>query len=257
MDSNTNLFDVSGRVALVTGSSKGLGFMLARGLAAAGARVVMNGRNEAALAEAVARLEAEGFDVRGYAFDVTEGPAIEAAVELIERDAGPIDILVNCAGIQNRRALEDFPDDDFRALLESNLTSAFLVAKRVAKRMIPRKRGKIINICSMQSELGRPTIAPYAASKGGLKMLTKGMAVEWAKHGIQANGLGPGYFKTEMTKALVADEAFNKWICGRTPAGRWGDPEELIGSLLFLSSEASSFVNGQIIYVDGGILASI
>jgi gluconate 5-dehydrogenase len=257
MDAKSKLFDISGRVALVTGSSRGLGLSLARGLAEAGARVVMNGRNAAVLAEAVARLKAEGLDAHGYPFDVTDGAAIEAAVDLIEREAGPIEILVNCAGIQNRRALEDFPDDDFRALLEANLTSAFLVAKRVAKRMIPRRRGKIINICSMQSELGRPTIAPYAASKGGLKMLTKGMAVEWAKHGIQANGLGPGYFKTEMTKALVADETFNKWICGRTPAGRWGEPEELIGSLVFLASEASSFVNGQILYVDGGILAGI
>jgi gluconate 5-dehydrogenase len=257
MDARPNLFDVSGRIALVTGSSRGLGFTLAQGLAEAGATVILNGRDETVLAGSVARLRDKGFDVRGYAFDVTDGEAIGKSVESMERDVGPIGILVNNAGSQNRQKLEDFPDDDFRRLMEANLTSAFLVSKRVARNMIDRRRGKIINICSLQSEVGRPTIAPYAATKGGLKMLTRGMAVEWAKYGIQANAIGPGYFKTDMTKALVEDEAFSRWITGRTPAGRWGDPEELIGVLIFLASEASSFVNGQILYVDGGVLAGL
>ena len=253
----SKLFDLSGRIALVTGSSRGLGLTLARGLAEAGATLILNGRDTATLAASVARLRAEGCQVSGYPFNVTDGAAIEAAVEKIEREIGPIDILVNNAGIQNRQPFENFPDDEFRALIDANLTSAFLVSKRVANRMIGRKRGKIVNICSLQSEVGRPSITPYAASKGGLKMMTRGMAVEWAKHGIQANAIGPGYFKTDMTKALVEDGTFSRWITGRTPAGRWGDPEELVGTLVFLASDASSFVNGQIIYVDGGVLAGL
>ena len=257
MENASKLFDLSGRIALVTGSSRGLGLTLARGLAEAGATLVLNGRDEAVLSASVARLSGQGLRVSGYPFNVTDGAAIEEAVERIEREVGPIDILVNNAGIQNRQPFENFPDDDFRALIEANLTSAFLVSKRVAKRMIGRKHGKIVNICSLQSEVGRPSITPYAASKGGLKMMTRGMAVEWAKHGIQANAIGPGYFKTDMTKALVEDEAFSRWITGRTPAGRWGEPEELVGTLIFLASDASSFVNGQIIYVDGGVLAGL
>ena len=257
MDYLKSLFDLTGKIALVSGSSRGLGLTLAAGLARSGARVVLNGRDPAAVEAAAARLRAEGFAADGFAFDVTDYAAIDAALTRIEREVGPVDILVNNAGIQRRRSLEEFPEDDFRAILETNLTSAFLLSKRVVRGMIERRAGKIVNICSLMSEVGRPTIAPYAASKGGLKMLTRGMAVDWAKHGIQANAIGPGYFKTEMNAALVADPVFDRWITGRTPAGRWGDPDELIGALVFLCSPASSFVNGQILYVDGGVLAGI
>lgn len=257
MDFLRDLFELSGKTALVSGSSRGLGFTLALGLARAGARVIVNGRDGAAVEGAVSRLRTEGFEAAGYAFDVTDSTAIDAGIAAIERDIGPIDILVNNAGIQRRAPLENFPEDDFRAILDTNLTSAFLLSKRVVRLMIERRSGKIVNICSLQAEVGRPTIAPYAASKGGLKMLTRGMAVDWAKYGIQVNAIGPGYFKTEMTAALVADPVFDRWITGRTPAGRWGESEELIGALVFLCSSASSFVNGQILYVDGGVLAAL
>ncbi len=257
MDYLSSLFSLSGKTALVTGSSRGLGLVLARGLARAGARVVLNGREEAVLATAADRLRAEGLDVAVSAFDVTDSAQVDEGIARAESAAGPFEILVNNAGIQRRRPLEDFPEEDFRAVMETNLTSAFLVSKRVARGMIERKSGKIVNVCSLQSEVGRPSIAPYAASKGALKMLTRGMAVEWAKYGIQVNAIGPGYFKTEMTRALVEDPDFDRWIRGRTPAGRWGDPEELVGLLVYLCSPASSFVNGQIVYVDGGLLAGI
>lgn len=257
MDFLSSLFSLDRKTALVTGSSRGLGLVLARGLAQAGARVVLNGRDEAALASAAERLRAEGLAVLVSAFDVTDSAEVDEGIGRAEAEAGPIEILVNNAGIQRRRPLEDFPEEDFRAVMETNLTSAFLVSKRVARGMIERRSGKIVNVCSLQSEVGRPSIAPYAASKGALKMLTRGMAVEWAKHGIQVNAIGPGYFKTEMTKALVEDPDFDRWIRGRTPAGRWGDPEELVGLLVYLCSPASSFVNGQIVYVDGGLLAGI
>ncbi len=257
MDFLSSLFSLSGKNALVTGSSRGLGFVLARGLGQAGARVVLNGRDEAVLASAAEKLRSEGLDVAVSAFDVTDSAQVEEGIARIETEVGPVEILVNNAGIQRRKPLEDFPEEDFREVLETNLTSAFLVSKRVARRMIGRKSGKIVNICSLQSEVGRPSITPYAASKGALKMLTRGMAVEWAKHGIQVNAIGPGYFKTEMTRALVEDPDFDRWIRGRTPAGRWGDPEELVGLLVYLCSPASSFVNGQIVYVDGGLLAGI
>jgi len=257
MDFLSSLFSLSGKNALVTGSSRGLGFVLARGLGQAGARVVLNGRDEAVLASAAEKLRSEGLDVAVSAFDVTDSAQVEEGIARIETEVGPVEILVNNAGIQRRKPLEDFPEEDFREVLETNLTSAFLVSKRVARRMIGRKSGKIVNICSLQSEVGRPSITPYAASKGALKMLTRGMAVEWAKHGIQVNAIGPGYFKTEMTRALVEDPDFDRGIRGRTPAGRWGDPEELVGLLVYLCSPASSFVNGQIVYVDGGLLAGI
>lgn len=257
MDYLSSLFSLDRKTALVTGSSRGLGLVLARGLARAGARVVLNGRDGTALASAADRLRAEGLAVSVSAFDVTDGAQVDEGIGRAEAEAGPVEILVNNAGIQRRRPLEDFPEEDFRAVMETNLTSAFLVSKRVARGMIERKSGKIVNVCSLQSEVGRPSIAPYAASKGALKMLTRGMSVEWAKHGIQVNAIGPGYFKTEMTKALVEDPDFDRWIRGRTPAGRWGDPEELVGLLVYLCSPASSFVNGQIVYVDGGLLAGI
>lgn len=252
-----SLFDLSSKIALITGSSRGLGFTMAEGLAQAGAAVVLNGVNQARLDTAVQSLSERGFSAYGAAFDVTNSNQIGAKVAWIEAEIGPIDILVNNAGIQIRHPLEDYDEADWRRLLDTNLTGAFLTSKAVANGMIERKRGKIINICSMQSELGRPTITPYAASKGGLKMLTKGMATEWGKHNIQVNGIGPGYFITEMTQPLVDDEAFNAWLCGRTPANRWGDPSELVGAVIFLASAASSYVNGHILYVDGGMLACV
>jgi gluconate 5-dehydrogenase len=257
MDGNGQLFDVSGKVALVSGSSRGLGLCFAQAFARSGARVVLNGRNPESLGKAVEALRAEGCQAWGVPFDLGDSKAVAAGVARIEADVGGIDILVNNAGIQRRNPLETFPEEDFRNLIDINLISPFVLAKAVVPGMIRRKAGKIINICSLMSEVGRPGITPYAASKGGLKMLTRGMALEWAKHGIQVNGIGPGYFKTEMNQALVKDADFDRWICGRTPAGRWGEPEELIGALLFLSSPASSFVNGQILYVDGGILAAL
>ena len=251
------LFDLSGRTALVTGSSKGIGYALARALGAAGATVVLNARDEVQLAAARTALRAEGLRIESIAFDVTDADAVEAGVKRIEANIAPIDILVNNAGMQHRSPFTEFPVDAWRKLMSVNVDSVFLVGRAVAQRMVERQRGKIINICSVQSELGRPGIAPYAASKGAVKMLTKGMAIDLGKHGIQVNGLGPGYFKTELTDALVNDAAFSAWLAGRTPAGRWGEVAELGGAAVFLASEASSFVNGHILYVDGGITASL
>jgi gluconate 5-dehydrogenase len=251
------LFDLSGRTALITGSSKGIGFALARALASAGARVVLNARNGAALEQARAALAGEGFDVHAAAFDVTDADAVQAGVARVEAEVGPIDILVNNAGMQHRGTFAEFPLEAWHRITTTNIDSVFLVGQAVAQRMIPRRAGKIINVCSVQSELGRPGIAPYAATKGAVKMLTKGMAIDLGKHGIQVNGLGPGYFKTELTQSLVADEAFTAWLAGRTPAGRWGEVQELGGAVVFLASDASSFVNGHILYVDGGITASL
>lgn len=251
------LFDLTGRTALVTGSSQGLGLALARGLAQAGAAVVLNGRDEAKLARAAAALGSEGARVSTAAFDVTDGAACQRAVERVEQEFSPIDILINNAGIQRRAPLAEMTEEQWRAVIDSNLTSAFLVARAVVSRMIERRAGKIINICSVMAEVSRPTIGNYAASKGGLKMLTRAMAVEWARHGIQANGISPGYFVTELNRALVENVEFNQWICSRTPAGRWGQPHELAGAAVFLASPASNFVNGQILGVDGGLLAAL
>ena len=247
------LFKLDGRIALVTGSSQGIGFAMARGLAEAGARVILNGRDAARLEAARASLSATGLKVEALAFDVTDEAAVEAAIATAERDVGPLDILINNAGMQFRTPLEDYPAAKWRELMRVNVESAFLVGKAVAKGMIARKRGKIVNICSVQSELGRPSIAPYTASKGAVKMLTKGMCADWARHGIQVNAIGPGYFKTELNKALVENAEFSGWLEKRTPAGRWGDVEELVGAAIFLCSGASSFINGHILYVDGGI----
>jgi len=253
-----NLFDLSGRTALVTGASKGIGFALAKALGSAGARVVINARDAVRLEAARAALRADGVaDVRSAAFDVTEAQAVEAGVQRIEAEIGAIDILVNNAGMQHRAPFAEFPLDAWRALNATNVDSVFLVGQAVAKRMIGRQRGKIVNICSVQSELGRPNIAPYAATKGAVKMLTKGMAIDLGKHGIQVNGLGPGYFKTELNQALSDDPAFTAWLSTRTPAGRWGEVHELGGAIVFLASDASSFVSGHILYVDGGITASL
>jgi gluconate 5-dehydrogenase len=253
----TDLFDLSGKIALVTGSGGGLGLVMARGLAEHGAKVILHGRDAKKVDEAVATLTRKGLEADGCTFDVADSSAVERGVAAITGKHGPIDILVNNAGINLRAPLEDFPEDGWDELISINLKAPWLVAKAVAGGMIEMQQGKIINICSVQSELGRPTIAPYAASKGGLKMLTRGMAVEWAKHNIQVNGIGPGYFKTELTRALHEDPEFDRWLRGRTPANRWGVPDELIGALVFLASSASSYVNGQIIYVDGGLLASV
>jgi gluconate 5-dehydrogenase len=247
------LFDLTGRTALVTGSSQGIGLSLARGLAAAGAAVVLNGRDEGKLAAAAETLRATGARVTTVAFDVTDGAAVAAALAAVD----PIDVLVNNAGIHRRAPLAEMTEAQWREVIDTDLTSAFLVARAVAPRMIARQRGKIINVCSLMSEVGRPTTGNYAAAKGGLKMLTRAMAVEWARHNLQINGVGPGYIVTDMTRSLVENPEFNQWICGRTPAGRWGRPEELVGAAVFLAAPASDFVNGQIIYVDGGLLAAI
>ncbi|MFW6293826.1 MAG: SDR family NAD(P)-dependent oxidoreductase, partial [Spirochaetota bacterium] len=243
-----NRFDVAGKIALVTGATRGLGYIQAHGLAAAGARVVVNGRDPKTVEDARRRLADEGFDAHGVAFDIASAEAVAKGIRAIEEDVGPIEILVNNAGIQHRAPLEEFPEDAWRRILDVNLTGAFLVSREVVRGMKARGRGKIVNICSLQSDLGRATIAPYAASKGGLKMLTRGMTVDWAKYGIQINGIGPGYLVTEMTQPLKDDPEFDRWICGRTRAGRWGDPDELIGALLFFASPASDFVNGQLLY---------
>jgi len=251
------LFDLSGKVALITGSSHGLGFAIARGLGQAGASLVLNGRNEEKLQSAVSALSGEGLTVCGYAFDVANEEQVQRKIALIEEDVGPIQILLNSAGIQRRAPLETVEESTWREVIDINLTGVFLASKHVARKMIARKSGKIINICSLMSELGRATIGPYAAAKGGVRMLTKTMAVEWAKHNIQVNGIGPGYFITPMTQPLADDPTFDAWIKSRTPAGRWGDPSELVGTAVYLASSASDFVNGQIIYVDGGILAAL
>lgn len=257
MKSNLEMFSLAGRRALVTGSSTGIGFALAKGLAGAGAEVVLNGRNETRLAEAAAKLREEGATVHTASFDVTSPDDVERAIAGIERDIGAIDILVNNAGMQRRAPLEQFSHAQWEELMKTNVDSVFLVGQAVARHMIARKRGKIVNICSVQSELGRPSIAAYTATKGAVKMLTKGMAIDWGQHGIQVNGLGPGYFKTELTEALVKDETFSGWLIGRTPSRRWGDVEDLVGAAVFLASDASRFVNGHILYVDGGVTATL
>lgn len=257
MPDQPTLFDLTGRTALITGSGQGLGFALAQGLAQAGAALVLNGRTAAKLDAAAEQLRAGGARVATAVFDVNDSAAIVREVARIEAEFAPIDILVNNAGIQRRAPLLEMTEAHWREVLDTDLTSAFLVTRAVAPRMIARRAGKIINICSLMSEVGRPTIANYAAAKGGLKMLTKSMTVEWAKHNLQINGIGPGYFLTELTKPLADNPEFNQWICNRTPAGRWGRPEELVGAAVFLASRASDFVNGQVIYVDGGILAAL
>ncbi len=250
-------FKLDGRLALVTGSSDGLGLAMARALAQAGATVVINGRGEAKLQAAVLLLQQEGLRAHARACDVTDAQAVQGMVNDIETTIGPISILVNNAGIQRRGPLHDFKHDDWRELMQTNLDSVFFVGQAVAQKMIPRKTGKIINICSVQSELGRPGISPYMASKGAVKMLTKGMAIDWGPLGLNVNGIGPGYFKTVLNAKLVADETFSAWLINRTPSRRWGEMEELGGAAVYLASEASRFVNGHILYVDGGVTATL
>lgn len=250
------LFDLSGRAALITGSSQGIGYALAEGLGRAGARIVLNGRDAGRLDQAADRLRGAGVtSVATAAFDVTDPAAVEAGVARAEAETGPLDILVNNAGIQRRAPLEDFPVETWHELMRTNLDSVFYVGQAVARRMIPRGHGKIINIASLQSEAARPGIAPYTASKGAVRNLTRGMCADWAKHGLQVNAIGPGYFATPLNQALIDDPVFDAWLKKRTPAGRWGRVEELQGAAIFLASSASDFVNGQILYVDGGVLA--
>jgi gluconate 5-dehydrogenase len=248
-----NMFNLAGKRALITGSSQGIGFALAQGLVAAGAEVVLNGRDAVKLAAAAAQIPG----AKTLAFDATDHVGVRAAVDRFEASVGPIDILVNNAGMQHRSPLEDFPADAFERLLQTNIASVFHVGQAVARHMIGRKAGKIINIASVQTALARPGIAPYTATKGAVGNLTKGMATDWAKYGLQCNAIAPGYFDTPLNAALVADADFSAWLEKRTPAGRWGKVEELVGACIFLSSSASSFVNGHILYVDGGITASL
>ncbi|MEO6215534.1 MAG: SDR family oxidoreductase [Sphingomonas sp.] len=254
---SSSLFDLTGRTALVTGAGQGIGLSIATGLAAAGAAIVLNGRSKAKLEPAADQLRATGATVSIAAFDVTDGAAVRAAIDGIEDGGTAIDILVNNAGIQRRRALEDFDHDDWRELMATNLDGVFYVGQAVARHMIARGRGKIINIGSVQSELARATIAPYAASKGAVRNLTRGMCADWAKFGLQINAIGPGYFQTELNRVLADDPAFDAWLKQRTPAGRWGRLEELQGAAVFLASAASDFVNGQTLYVDGGVTTVI
>lgn len=257
MSDAMKLFDLTGRTALVTGSSQGIGFALAMGLAEAGANVIINGRDSGRIAEAASRLEAIGPKVHQLAFDATDHAAAKAAVDGFEAETGPIDILVNNAGMQHRTPLEDFPPEEFERLLHTNISTVFNVGQAVAKHMLKRGAGKIINIASVQTMLARPGIAPYTATKGAVGNLTKGMATDWAGRGLQINAIAPGYFDTPLNAALVADPDFSAWLEKRTPAGRWGNVEELVGACIFLSSAASSFVNGHTLYVDGGITASL
>ncbi|MCJ7871427.1 SDR family oxidoreductase [Phaeobacter sp. J2-8] len=252
-----SLFDLTGRTALITGSSLGIGNALAKGLAEAGARIVMNARNADRLAEAADTLRATGATVDTLAFDVTDAKALGAAIDAYEGEVGAIDILINNAGMQHRTPLEDFPPEMFDKLMLTNVNSAFYVGQAVARHMITRKAGKIINIASVQAALARPGIAPYTATKGAIANLTKGMATDWAKYGLNCNAIAPGYFDTPLNAALVADPEFSAWLEKRTPAGRWGQVEELVGAAVFLSSPAASFVNGHTLYVDGGITASL
>ncbi|MGV8954144.1 MAG: SDR family oxidoreductase [Cypionkella sp.] len=254
---SSDLFNLAGKRALITGSSQGIGYALAKGLSEAGAEIVLNGRNADKLGKAAAELRAGGAVVSELVFDATDHNGVRAAVDGFEAEHGAIDILVNNAGMQHRTPLEDFPAEAFEQLLQTNVASVFHVGQAVARHMIKRGAGKIVNVASVQTALARPGIAPYTATKGAVGNLTKGMATDWAKYGLQCNALAPGYFDTPLNAALVNDPAFSEWLAKRTPAGRWGNVEELVGACVFLSSAASSFVNGHILYVDGGITASL
>jgi gluconate 5-dehydrogenase len=249
------LFDLTGRTALITGSSRGLGRAMAEGMAAAGAAIVLNGSNVEAVAKTAAEMRVAGYTVHEAPFDVTDEAAIVAAFNRLDAAGVAVDILVNNAGVQFRKPIVELDTADWKRVIDINLTAAFITAREAAKRMIPRGRGKIINIGSLMSDAARATVAPYTAAKGGIKMLTRTMTAEWAVHNIQANTIGPGYMLTEMNEALVANEQFNTWVIGRVPAKRWGKPEELVGTAIFLASSASDYVSGQMIYVDGGMLS--
>jgi len=254
-----NLFDLNGKVALVTGATHGLGMAMAKALAQAGATLVINGHTPDKMEKALVAYKSDGIEVKGYLFDVTKEEEVIKNLDIIEKEVGPIDILVNNAGIIKRVPMTEMDVEEFRTVVDIDLVAPFIMARNVVRRLLKRNAsGKIINICSMMSELGRDTVGAYAAAKGGLKMLTRNMATEWAKYNIQVNGIGPGYFATEQTAPIrVNGHPFNDFIINRTPAGRWGDPEDLAGTTIFLASKASDFVNGQVVYVDGGILATI
>lgn len=251
------LFNLNGRRALVTGSSRGLGRAIAEALGGAGAEIVLNSRDAEGLGVVVEAFLSQGIKASGVAFDVTNEESVGDAIAYCEAELGPIDILINNAGMQHRAPLEDFPTDRFDRLMTTNVHSVFLVSQVVARHMIPRQRGKIVNICSVLSTVSRPGIAPYAASKAAVANLTRGMATDWARYGLNVNGIAPGYFRTELNAALVADAGFNAWIEGRTPMGRWGEVSELGGAAIFLASDAASFVNGHILYVDGAFTATV
>jgi len=250
-------FDLSGQVALVTGAYRGLGFAIAQGLARAGASVVLNGRNGESLATAAQLLTAQGFAAATAVFDVTDREAAREGVAAIERANGHLDILFNNAGIQRRHPFAEFPQEDWDDLIATNLTAPFIVSQAAVPGMIARRRGKIVHIASLLSELARPSVVPYAAAKGGVRQLTRGMAVELAPHNIQVNAIAPGYFATEMNRALIDNAEFNAWVCKRTPAGRWGQPDELAGLAVFLASSASDYVSGQMIVIDGAMSVAL
>lgn len=252
-----NIFDVRGKRVLITGSTRGIGYTLATGFAAYGATVMVNSRDQEAVARRVAEFTSNGYSAHGFAFDVSDRQAVANAISRIEDEIGPIDVLVNNAGIHRRAPLEQMTEEDWNTVINVNLTAAFLVGQAVAKGMIQRKQGKIINISSLNAEGARPTIGNYSASKGGLNALTRSMATEWGCYNIQVNGIGPGYFKTDLTKKLVDDPQFDAWVKQSVPLGRWGEPEELIGTTIYLASAASNYVNGFIIYVDGGWRAAL
>lgn len=252
-----SLFSLKGKRALVTGSSRGIGFGIAEALAGAGADILLNARDKVALGDAAAKLGAMGANVSALAFDVTSEDSVSEAIAHAEAEIGPIDIVVNNAGMQHRQPLEEWRLDKFEQVMATNLTSAFLVSREAVKGMIARKQGRIINICSVMSNVARASIAPYSASKAALANLTRGMAVDWAKHGINVNGIAPGYIRTELNEALLQNVEFNAWVEKRTPLGRWADPKELGGAAVFLASEASTYVSGHILYVDGGFTATV
>lgn len=252
-----SFFNLSGKTALITGSESGIGFALAEGLAGAGAKIILNGLSPEKLSDAEARLKEQDASVSILAFDVSLTDEVNQAINSYSGTEGNIDILINNAGINIRGDFVDFDEKDWRKVMDVNINGAMIVSQAVAPQMMKNKAGKIINICSLHSELGRASVVPYAVSKGGLKMLTKALCAEWGKYNIQVNGIGPGYIETEMTQSLWTNPAFNEWIHDRIPASRWGKPRELIGAAVFLSSEASNYVNGHILNVDGGMLASV
>jgi gluconate 5-dehydrogenase len=252
-----SLFSLKGSTALITGSGSGIGLAIAEGFASAGAKIILNGRNRNKLNDAAAKLASKGYEVSQLAFDVVDSAAAEGSISDYEDNYGPINILVNNAGISIRRPFLEFEEADWKKVLDVNINGAMIMSQAVGKYMIKRKAGKIINICSVQSELGRPAIVPYTVSKGGLKMLTKALCSEWARYNIQVNAIGPGYFETELTKPLKENPEFDKWLCSRTPANRWGQVNELTGAAVFLASKAADYVNGHILYVDGGLISSV
>ena len=256
MDS-ISLFSLRGKRALVTGSSRGIGYGIAEALAGAGAEIIINSRNPEALGAAAAQLAEGGARVKALAFDVASEESVEDAIAHAENEIGPVDILVNNAGMQHRQPLEEWTLDKFHQVMDTNVTSAFLVSRAVVRGMIARKSGKIINICSVLSNFARASVAPYSASKAAIANLTRGMAVDWARHGLNVNGIAPGYIATELNEALLQNQEFNAWVEKRTPMGRWGMPAELGGAAVFLASEASTFVNGHILYVDGAFTATV